>query len=378
MKHGQLNSIGCSNPCSVVEPLNTAACETLPSQIENFTLNFFGEIFKTEVNGEVQWSLPGRLDVGLLLNPRFATEPLGCYFLRLFENGVVGAQGEQGLPGADACNGSTPYVQVLAGGFPQPQLDVVFAIKVTRNPSILPGMDVFIEGSGWYEIGESDGKGNITISLKKAVVNPHPWVDEGTVLLPSGKVGGTGGQGAVGIQGIQGRRGDKGDTGDQGIQGDPAPASAVALPLVKANIPKFTINWPSGVMKIDGYQGSITSGGFVNLALFPGAVPCTVTLPKPGTYLLIARAGWGATPLDVDPGLHLVGAQANPGINFFRMRNLSTNSTIPQSLLRTYEFMVMFSFVSTFTNNNIITLQAEALVGAGVVAVHEFWAFKIS
>src|SRR5579872_2705102 len=131
------SALGCSNPCSVKPPANTSACEALASQIENFTLNFFGEIFKTEVNGEVQWSLPGRLDVGLPLNPRGSSEPLGCYLLRLFRDGVVGAQGPQGDPGLPGCNGSTPYVQVLTG-FSQPAVGSVIPVLVSRNPSILP------------------------------------------------------------------------------------------------------------------------------------------------------------------------------------------------------------------------------------------------
>lgn len=381
MRHGQLNSIGCENPCSVREPLNTAACEVLSSQVENFTLNFYGEIFKTEVNGEVQWSLPGRLDVGLPLNPRGVSEPLGCYFLRLLEDGMVGAQGEKGIPGTDACNGSTPYVQVLAGGFPQPMLDAVFAITVTRNPSLLPGMDVFIEGSGWYEIITSDGKGNVTLALRKAVVNPHSWVNEGTVLLPSGKVGGTGPQGVLGIQGRKGGTGDKGIPGDTGPQGDPAPASASGLPAFVATIPHYNITFP-GNATIDGYQGGMTPSAYQPVTLLPGSVPCRIKLPHAGTYLVMARVGWGAIPIDAGAGQ--TAAQAQPGLNFFKVRNLATNTDIPQSEVLTFQDITLISgqrlttFVTTLTSNNSIQLYAKSLTGPGVVAVHYFRAFRLS
>lgn len=370
------SALSCSNPCNVKSASNTAACEALASQIENFTLNFFGEVFKTEVNGEIQWSLPGRLDVGLPLNPRGAGEPLGCYFLRMFQYGVVGARGEQGRPGLDACNGSTPYVQVLVG-FGQQPVDVVFPITVSKNPSILPGMDVFIDGSGWYEIITSDGKGNITIALRKSVVNPVGFVPVGTVLLPSGKVGSTGTQGIQGIKGILGVKGPKGDTGDQGPQGDPAPDSAVVLPLYKANIPHFSINYPSAGTE-DGYEGGFLASGFQNVVLFPGAIPCTVTLAKAGTYLVMSRVGWGSTPLTVDPHLGLVGAQANPGLNYFRLKNISTNTVIPQSTVLVYTSGRIVTFISTVSDNNVIQLQAEMLVGAGVVSCKYLWAFRIS
>src|SRR5579859_7902149 len=66
--------MSCHNPCGH-GPDNRANCETLPSQIENFIKQFFGDVIKTEVNGQVQCSLPCSLDVGLLNNPRGATEP---------------------------------------------------------------------------------------------------------------------------------------------------------------------------------------------------------------------------------------------------------------------------------------------------------------
>jgi len=373
------SALGGGNPCNVKAPVNTAACETLPSQIENFTLEFFGEVFKTEVDGTIQWSLPGRLDVGLPLNPRGNSEPLGCYFIRMFQYGVVGGKGPKGDPGLDGCNGSTPYVQVLNGGFPRTPVGLVFPAKVTRNPSFLPGMDGFIEGSGWYDVVTSDGFGNVTLRLAKSVLNPNSYIQEGTVILPSGKVGGAGSQGAPGIQGIQGPVGDTGPTGPQGIHGLPGPAGSAALPTYAATIPTFTTTYP-GVAVWPGYHGGLSNITFTNVVLQPGSVPCSVKLVKPGTYLLLFSAGYGITSLDV--GFNLTGAEANTGINQFRLKNISTNTVVPQSLIQTYtatsENPMAVSFVSTLTANNVIQIQAMSVTGYAVVSVNFFYAFKIS
>jgi len=85
--------IGCDNPCRR-GPRNSARCESLPSQIENFTTQFFGTVVKTEINGVVTWSLPCQLDVGLPGNPRGVDEGLACYFLRLFSDGLGGLKGD--------------------------------------------------------------------------------------------------------------------------------------------------------------------------------------------------------------------------------------------------------------------------------------------
>src|ERR1017187_5408533 len=74
--------LGCNNPCGH-GPHNSARCESLPSQIENFTDQFFGTVVKTEINGVVTLSLRCQLDVGLPGNPRGVDEGLACYFLRL-------------------------------------------------------------------------------------------------------------------------------------------------------------------------------------------------------------------------------------------------------------------------------------------------------
>ena len=369
----------CDNPCGSLPPLNTAANESLASQVENFTLNFFGEVFKTEVDGVVQWSLPGRLDVGLPLNPRGSSEPLGCYFLRLLLNGMVGAKGLTGDPGTNGCDGKAPYVQVLGGGFFQPAAGVTFPALVTRNPSFLPGMDVFIDGSGWYEVVTSDGFGNVTLVLRKSVVNPGPMVIQGTIILPSGKIGTQGIPGPEGIQGVKGGKGDPGAQGIPGIQGVAGPASSARLATTKATIPQYAVQFPS-VGSADGYQGGIIPSGFTSLVLLPGSVPCTVLLNRAGTYLIIASAGPGATPQNVGGPGNPVAAVAQPGVNIFRLKNVSTNAVLDQSTMQTGpDFNAyIFAFATTVTPNNRVQVQAQAVTGAGVVSVHYMWAFQIS
>src|ERR1035437_6888859 len=140
---------GCNNPCSH-GPKNSARCESLPSQIENFSMQFFGTVVKTEINGVVGWSLPCQLDVGLPGNPRGTDEGLACFFLRLFRDGLGGLKGDPGVPGASGQNGSNAFT-VVAQGFTQPTAqNPLVQFVIVPNPAILPGMNVFISGSGYY------------------------------------------------------------------------------------------------------------------------------------------------------------------------------------------------------------------------------------
>lgn len=195
---------GC-NPCSHTQP-NTVECETLPSQIENFTLQFFGELVKTEENGVVRWSLPCELDVGLENNPRGTDEGLACYFLRLFQDGITGATGPKGDPGTPGTNGRNAYTVTLAG-FPQPTIAAPSASVITSaNPAILPGMYVFIATSGWYLVNATDNDGTLFLTLVKEVPGATGVITAGKLVVPSGFPGASV-QGPQGIQGPQGAAG---------------------------------------------------------------------------------------------------------------------------------------------------------------------------
>lgn len=196
---------GNENPCGC-SITNTAANESLPSQIENFTLQFFGTVVKTEVDGVVSWSLPCGLDVGLENNPRGDGEGLACYFLRLFQDGITGATGPQGDTGASGTDGNNAYSVTLAS-FTQPSLaspNVV--VTGAANPAILEGLYVFIQTSGWYLVNSVSG-GTFNLTLSKAVDSPPVTVTAGKLIVPAGYPGAS-------VTGPQGPKGDKGDTGD--------------------------------------------------------------------------------------------------------------------------------------------------------------------
>jgi len=200
--------MSCENPCRR-GPKNTAACESLPSQIENFTLQFFGTVVKTEVDGVVVWSLPCNLDVGLPNNPRGLDEGLACYFLRLFHDGIVGLTGPQGIPGTNGANGHNAYTVTLAG-FAQPSLASPIVQVVTQfNPAILPGIYINIATSGWYLVNETDGNGVLLLTLVRAADGPPNFISAGKLVVPSGFPGAS----IAGPQGPQGTQGPAGPSG---------------------------------------------------------------------------------------------------------------------------------------------------------------------
>lgn len=411
-------ALQCDNPCSQKQPANTAACEILASQIENFSLNFFGEVFKTEVDGVVNWSLPCRLDVGLPLNPRGTTEPLGCYFIRLFQSGVVGAMGEQGEPGTTGRNGNTPFVQVYTA-FVQPQVGAPTSIQIFGySPCILPGMDIYIPGSGWYEVIDTDetlnknrydpSVGLVVLVLRIPVVQPSPVTPAGTFILPTGKIGPTGNTGAQGVQGIQGPQGVTGATGAAGPRGVSAPTPII--PYASAQIPTFSTNY-SRVATFPGYQGGF-GNSFSAVSLFPGGIPTRLTLAHPGSYLILAFVALGVAPIVIDPNLNpqqIDISYGAAGILEFCLKNNTTGVFLPQSTVRVASdffvagpiggnlptnssqvygvtdgpaggsgWTIITAFVSTLTVNNQIQVYARSITGAAYASVRNLWAFKLS
>lgn len=201
-------SCNCSNPCGE-SCANTAACESLSSQVANFTLQFFGTVVKTEVDGVVSWSLPCSLDVGLENNPRAVDEGLACYFLRLFQDGIIGATGPQGDTGADGDDGRNAYT-VLLSGFTQPSLGSPnIQISSSFNPAIVEGLYVFIQASGWYLVTQTDLSGSLWLTLTKALPGAGATISAGKLIVPSGYPGAsvTGATGPAGPQGVPGDAG---------------------------------------------------------------------------------------------------------------------------------------------------------------------------
>lgn len=175
----------CNNPCGA-GPGNTPACESLPSQIQNFTLQFFGTVVKTEVNGQVVWSLPCALDVGLPNNPRGVDEGLACYFLRLFRDGIGGLTGPKGDTGAPGTNGNNTYTVTLQA-FAHPSINnPMTQIVVVQNPSILEGIGLFIEHSGAYLVTNVAPGGVIFVTLVTPIGSPSAVIPVGSVVVPIG------------------------------------------------------------------------------------------------------------------------------------------------------------------------------------------------
>jgi hypothetical protein len=198
----------CGNPCGA-SAINSATCETIPSQIENFTIHFFGSVTKTEVNGQVSWTLPCNLEVGLPNNPRIEGEGLACYFLRLFNDGIIGATGPQGDPGEDGDPGKNAFTVTLAS-FTQPTLASPYVQVLTSyNPSILVGLYVFIGSSGYYLVTATDPSGNVWLTLIEPLGSAPATITAGKLVVPSGPPG----QSIVGLQGPAGAPGPQGSPG---------------------------------------------------------------------------------------------------------------------------------------------------------------------
>jgi len=198
----------CGNPCAV-SSVNTATCENIASQIENFSVHFFGEVTKTEAGGVVTWTLPCNLDIGLENNPRMDDEGLACYFLRLFEDGIMGATGPQGPQGADGTNGRNAFTVTLAG-FTQPSLAAPnIQVLTSYNPVFVPGLYVFISTSGWYLITAADTIGNLWLMILQGVAGAPGTIPAGKLVIPSGTPG----------HSIAGPQGPTGPIGPQGTPG---------------------------------------------------------------------------------------------------------------------------------------------------------------
>ncbi len=253
------STTNCTNPCAVTET-NTAECESLPSQIQNFTDQFFGEVVKTEVDGQVTWTLPCDLEIGLENNPRAEGEGLACYFMRLFQDGIVGLTGPQGETGAAGTNGRNAYT-VTTGSFTQPTLESPnITVSSLLNPAILDDTYVFIATSGWYLINDVDSSGTLFLTLVKAVEGASGSITAGKLVVPSGFPGAS-------VTGATGPQGPQGPTGPSGaVLTD---ANAIFLTTVGVNF-----NLPIAYASVD----------------FTNATP-NMLLSEAGKYLVTATVG---------------------------------------------------------------------------------------
>ncbi len=320
------------NPCEASES-NTVACESLSSQVNNFVTQFFGTVVKTEVDGAITWSLPCSLDVGLENNPRATDEGLACYFLRLFQDGIIGLTGPQGLPGLDGENGNNAYTVTMAG-FTQPSLGFPnITISTVYNPAIVEGMYVFIATSGWYLVTATDTTGTLWLTLTRALDTAPFTVNAGKLVIPSGYPGSS----------VVGPQGPTGATGPQGTPGES---------FTETNGMYFAT-----VGTDYNLQVAYAAVDFVNSS-------ARVLLPDPGTYTITVS-------VDI---IGLTGVATSDEI-YFRLRDNNAlvtldasehaSSRIAEDELRTISFTAHYDNPGT---NSTIALQGKC-TSADVVAV---------
>jgi hypothetical protein len=322
----------CGNPCATSET-NTAACESLPSQIENFTAQFFGVVVKSEVDGEVVWTLPCNLETGLENNPRAEDEWLACYFLRLFRDGILGLTGPQGETGADGTNGRNAYTVTLQS-FTQPTLgSPTVTVQTQYNPAILENSYIFIATSGWYHVDATDTSGTLFLTLVKEVTGASGTITAGKLVVPSGFPG-------VSVTG---------PTGPQGPQGPQGPAGAS---LTEDNAFFFA-----------------TVGVDFNLPLLYAAVDYTnstpqILLPTAGIYKVTAVVGLiGLASVAITDTVSL------------KLRNTSNASDVSGSEVEVNDFaedsvkqLVIDVFVTTDGANQTIALFGKCATADRVAA----------
>lgn len=262
----------CETPCTACAE-NQACCETLPSSLDNFIKHFFGTVAKTEANGVVSWVLPCGLDVGIPANPRGPNEGLACYFLRLFNEGIlanVGPKGDTGDPGAP---GNNAYA-ITTSAITVPTL-VAPNIQFTVIPTdiLSAGQVIFIPGAGWFTIYNVFQSSVIFATLLELVPSPAVTVSPGVLVIPTGPKGLT----VVGATGPTGPQGDKGDTGPQGPVGPIGPPG----PVGPAGTAATNVNGEVSGGSAD--YAVTTTYSMINL----GTQNLEVEL-QPGTYLITA------------------------------------------------------------------------------------------
>lgn len=333
-----LDGIHCGNPCSG----HKAPAETT---LDIFTQQFFGPVVKTDDgHGNVTWSLPCGLDVGIPSNPRGVGEGLACYFLRLFNESLIantGPQGPQGVPGAD---GSNAYSVVLHS-FNQPTLNnPTVTVTIQPNPFIINGLTVAIDTSGIYTVVATTGA-----SVLLMLLTPFPGAP---AVIPAGKLivpaGATGPQGITGAQGIQGVTGPQGVVGPQGAQG-PQGNAGVDASLNTAQFsqtPGITFTMPQNSYAIIGGLST-----FVQLQLTQG-----------GTYLFIANATVQGSATSAGNSLNFKLNNQTSTVDVAGAFNFTSSIVVSGTGLT---WTLPLIGIQTVSANDIIQLMGEEVTGAG-------------
>lgn len=212
----------CNNPCFTSKP----GCALLPTQIDTFTTQFFGNgLGKSLAGDSIAWNLPCGLDIGVASNPRLPGESLACYFLRLFESGIHGTIGEQGAPGLPGKCGLNAYT-ITTQAFTQPTLQNPYVSIFTQpNRAMVEGLPIEIQGSGHYIVDNAEDDGNLVVQVIEPYANAPAIIPSGAIVVASGLPGAIiqgprGAQGLPGVQGATGATGAVGGPGPTGSQGN--------------------------------------------------------------------------------------------------------------------------------------------------------------
>jgi hypothetical protein len=271
--NGNRNCNNC-NPCTVC-PTNTVDCETLPSALDNFTQQFFGQVERVVIDGKVQWVLPCDLDVGLPGNPRGNDESLACYFLRLFREGIVGQLGPKGDTGAQGTNGRNAYTVITSAfaapttGNPNSQFTII------PSPVIAVGETVFVPTLGWLQVTDVFNSNVVFTSLLELIPNSATAVFPGQIILPTGPRG----LSITGETGAQGEKGDKGDQGAMGATGTVGPTGATG--------PAGTPTTSDNGTVTGGTTNYTMSNSFAKVDF--GTADLDHIFPEAGTYLVVVH-----------------------------------------------------------------------------------------
>jgi len=224
----------------------------------------FGVVTKTDVDGKVVWTLGCGLEDGLPTNPRGFGEGVSCYFFRLLYDNILALTGEKGEPGADGVNGKNA-VSAITADFVQPNIGDTITLSVLATRALLPGLIVFVQNSGWYDL-VSNGGDSVTATLREALSFAPVIVPLGAVIVPT----------CPGGRPIPGDKGKPGDEGDPGDPGDSGNAGRDANP------------------NINGYFFGVGKSDFVTTIVTNTPVPVVfdgsfvdVTLTVPGTYYIV-------------------------------------------------------------------------------------------
>ena len=224
----------------------------------------FGAVTKTDVDGKVVWTLGCGLDEGLPVNPRGFGEGVSCYFFRLLYDNILELTGDKGDKGPNGVNGKDA-VSATTADFFQPNVGDTITVSVLATRALLPGLIVFVQNSGWYDVLANDGD-TVVLTLREALSFAPVVVPLGAVIVPVSPKGNP----LPGDKGLPGDKRPDGDPGDEGDKGRDANAN------------------------INGYFFGAGKSDFVTTIVNSTPVPVTfdggfvdVTITVAGTYYIV-------------------------------------------------------------------------------------------